>query len=102
MKLNLMRNKEHFSRFCAAMEKVMGCRSPHCEKTCWAWAVRDIQKLCNEEGMGIDAAARKWAETGLKHTDGEDIWCNLLDVDNLDIVRNILNEKGRILIKEER
>lgn len=76
------------------MDKTMGCRSRHCERTCWAWAVRDIQSLC-DAGMGMDAAARKWAETGLKHKDGEEILADAMGIDNLDEIRVLLREKGK-------
>lgn len=89
--VNLMGNRKHFVLFCRAMDKVMGCRHRHCEKSCWAWAVRDIQSWC-DEGVTIDAAARKWAETGLTHEDGKDILADLLGVDDLNVVRDILKE----------
>jgi len=98
--INLMKNKEHFGKFCRAMDKVMGCRHRHCEKSCWAWAVRDIQSWC-DEGVTIDAAANKWAESGLTHKDGEDIWCDILDVSDLDVVRELLKEGGDVEEKQE-
>ena len=91
IRINLMKNKKQFGLFCRAMDKTMGCRHRHCEKSCWAWAVRDIQSWC-DEGVTIDAAANKWAESGLTHKDGEDIWCDILEVDNLDVVRDLLKE----------
>jgi hypothetical protein len=90
-----MGNRKDFRKFCRAMEKEMNCRRPHCEKSCFAWAVRDIQSLC-DEGVTINAAANKWAESGLTHRDGEDILADLLGVNDLDIVRDILKEGGDV------
>jgi hypothetical protein len=90
-RINLMGNKKDFNKFCSSMDRVMDCRYRHCERKCWAWAVRDIQSWC-DEGVTIDAAARKWATTGVTHIQGEEILSDLLNVDNLSIVRDILKE----------
>ena len=88
-RINLMGNDEHFGVFCRAMDKLLGCRTPHCQQTCWAAAIRYVQKRCNE-GLSLGAAVTEWATTGLSHKDGEDILCNILGVDNLDVVRGYL------------
>ena len=95
IKINLMGNRRDFGKFCRAMDKVMGCRHRYCEKSCWAWAVRDIQSLC-DEGWSINAAARKWATRSITHIQGEEILSDLLDVDNLDVIREILKEGGDV------
>lgn len=91
--INLMVNKEHFSMFCAAMNKLFMCRSPHCDATCWARALISVQGNCNK-GMTIDSAAKKWATTGLTHENGKEIMADLLKVDNLDTVRDLLREES--------
>lgn len=95
IRINLIGNNEHFGWFCRAMDGLFSCRSRHCENTCWAGALRSVQKNCNG-GMGVNAATRKWAETGLTHKDGEEIWCDLLKVDDLEKVRELLREDKNV------
>jgi len=89
--INLMGNQKHFDQFCAAMDKMFSCRAPHCDKTCWAQALKDVQITCNEKSVSINEAARKWAETGLTHKDGEDILKDVLGVKSMGAVRKSLS-----------
>ena len=88
--INLIGNKKHFDQFCASMDKMFSCRAPHCDKTCWAQAMKDVQIRCNE-GDTINGAARKWAETGLTHKDGEEILKDILGVKSMGAVRKSLS-----------
>lgn len=92
IRINLMSNKNHFEKFCAAMDALFSCRSPHCDKCCWASALRSVQGDCNK-GVGVSSAAHRWAESGLTHKDGEEILADLMKVDNLDEVRKLLKEE---------
>jgi hypothetical protein len=88
--VNVMGNKGHFDRFCASMDKLFQCRTRHCELTCWAQAMRDVQTRCNK-GASIEAAARKWAETGLTHKAGEEILAGILGVKDMGALRKYLS-----------
>jgi len=91
--INLMGNRGHFEKFCDEMNGELICRSPHCDKTCFAAAVVQIQKWCNE-GMTIKAAVRRWATTGLTHKEGGEILADLMGVDDLEKVRDLLKEES--------
>jgi hypothetical protein len=95
IQINLMGNKGHFEKFCDEMNGELICRSPHCNKTCLAAAIIQIQKWCNE-GMTLKAAVKKWVTTGLTHRDGEEILADLMGVKDLDEVREILSEDKNV------
>jgi hypothetical protein len=87
-----MISQDHVERFCAAMDEQLQCRSPKCEKLCWARALLFVEKK-SRDGMPVEVAVKKWAETGLTHKDGEEIIADFLGVDDLDTVRDLLREE---------
>jgi hypothetical protein len=90
IRVNLMTKERDIKTFCAAMDKLFSCRAPHCDKPCWAMALRDVQGACNK-GATIAAAAKKWAETGLTHREGEEILKDILGVRDMGALRKYLS-----------
>jgi len=89
--INLLGNKSHFDKFCDAMNRCVSCREKHCEKTCWAMALKNVQEWCSQ-GMELNKAVRKWWETGLSHKEGAEILCNIMKVEDLNKLRELIKK----------
>ncbi len=95
--INLITRERDTKTFCDCMDKLLGCRSRHCELTCWAMALRDTQLACNK-GTTIAAGVKRWAETGIRHRpEGEEIMADILGVKDMGALRKALRLSGETL-----
>jgi len=92
LKINFMGNDRDFGAFCAARDKLIGCKAEYCHATCAAGSLRFAQRQC-DRGATVGAAVKKWVLSRLTHKQGEQIVADYLGVKDMAALREYLSRE---------